>query len=192
MSNKLDKPVLVLNRFYMAIDITTARRALVLMYVNHAETVEVSGGKYDSFDFERWLEHSENAPADSVIQTVSLRIAVPFIIRLYSCSRMPRRKVPLTRKNILIRDGYRCQYCGRTLPPSHLSLDHVIPVSKGGKQTWTNVVCACFDCNGRKGRHSPQEAGMTLRSRPRTPDFTQAIRSKLPPDKPDIWKRFLS
>lgn len=190
MSFKLDKPVLVLNRYYMAIDVATVRRTIILLYVDHAEVIEVAGGRYETLDFQQWLERSRSAPRERVIRTVSFSIAIPMVIRLKICGRLPQRKVSLTRKNILIRDNYICQYCGRKFPPSRLSLDHVVPVSRGGDQTWTNVVCACFECNGRKGGGRPEDVGMKLRKPPRTPDFNQAIRSKLPPDRPDIWKRF--
>ena len=188
----LNKPILVLNRFYMAIDVATVRRAITLLYIQHAEIIEVSGGRYEAYDFEQWLERSKSSPSDAVIRTVSFSIAVPMIMRLMICSRLPQRKVPLTRKNVLIRDNYRCQYCGGKFHPSRLSLDHVVPLSRGGGQTWTNVVCACVECNGRKGERRPADAGMMLRTTPRTPGFTQSIRAKLPPDRPDIWKRFLS
>ena len=192
MSAKLEKSVLVLNRFYMAIDVATVRRAITLLYVQHAEIIEVSGGRYETHNFEQWLERSKDFPADAVIRTVSFSIAVPMIMRMVACSRLPQRRVPLTRKNVLIRDNYRCQYCGERFHPSRLSLDHVVPLSKGGGQAWTNVVCACVECNGKKGERSLTDAGMMLRTKPRTPNFTQSIRAKLPSDRLDIWKRFLS
>jgi 5-methylcytosine-specific restriction endonuclease McrA len=192
VNSKLARPVLVLNKFYMALDVVTARRAIVLLYIDHAEVIEISGGRYETFGFGGWLEKSTRASADNAIHTVSLSIEVPMVVRLKECGRLPQRKVALTRKNVLMRDNHRCQYCGRRLPPSQLSLDHVIPLSRGGRESWTNIVCACFECNSRKGGRNPSEVGMKLRNAPRTPDFNQAIRSKLPPDRPDIWNRFLS
>ena len=192
MNAKLSRPVLVLNKFYMALDVVTARRAVVLLYIDHAEVIEISGGRYETFGFGGWLDKSLHAPEENAIRSVSIQIEVPMVIRLTECGRLPKRKVALTRKNVLMRDNHRCQYCGRRLPPSQLSLDHVIPLSRGGRESWTNIVCACFECNSHKGGRMPGEVGMKLRKDPRTPDFNQAIRSKLPPDRPDIWNRFLS
>lgn len=192
MNAKLDSPVLVLNKFYMALDVVSARRAIVLLYIDHAEVIEISGGRYETYGFDGWVERSARRPSPNSIKTVSLSIEIPMVVRLRSCGRLAQCKVALTRKNILMRDNYRCQYCGKRLAPAELSLDHVIPLSRGGRETWTNIVCSCFECNSTKGELAPKEVGMQLNKPPRTPDFNQAIRSKLPPDRPDIWNRFLS
>ena len=94
------------------------------------------------------------------------RLPVPSVIRLTEYIHIPYERKSLSRKNILLRDHYTCQYCGKIFSPSELTLDHVIPKSRGGSSNWDNLVACCKRCNNRKGRYLPEEAGMRLIKRP--------------------------
>ena len=109
----------------------------------------------------------------AVVVPTSIRVCpgvyLPSVIRLLPKQgrRIPWRAQQVTRKNILVRDGYRCMYCGaKKRDGSELELEHIIPKSKGGKNTWENLVAACAPCNRRKNDRTPEEAGMTLIHRP--------------------------
>ncbi len=122
------------------------------------------------------------------IRTVSKSYPWPSVIKLKDYIRIPYKKIILTRKNILKRDGHRCAYCGRGDLP--LTVDHVIPKSRGGTDTWENLVAACLPCNNRKGDRTPEEAGMKLRIKPYTPNHILFIKSAAGRiDK--AWKPFL-
>lgn len=133
----------MLNASYEPLNITTWRRAVVLLIKGKAEQVE-HNGKYLYSGF-----------------------PLPTVIRLRQYIRVPYKEIPLTRRNILHRDGHSCQYCGYT--GEELTLDHVIPRSRRGGDSWENIVTACVRCNVRKGSRTPEEANMRLRHHPRKP-----------------------
>jgi 5-methylcytosine-specific restriction endonuclease McrA len=111
--------------------------------------------------------------SDLAIRSVNRAFKYPSVIRLFEYVRLPFRQVSLSRANIFRRDGNRCQYCGST---QNLTIDHVVPRSQGGKDTWTNLVTACHDCNTEKGSRTPEQAGMKLRIQPFRPSFLMFIR----------------
>ena len=122
------------------------------------------------------------------LRTVTQAFPWPSIIRLSRFVRIPYKKVVLTRKNILRRDAYKCAYCGRGDLP--LTIDHVIPKSKGGRDTWENLVCACTLCNNKKGDRTPLEAKMDLLTKPFKPShimFIKNVVGKLD----ENWKPYL-
>jgi 5-methylcytosine-specific restriction endonuclease McrA len=143
---RLQKPVLVLNASYEPINICAARRALVLI-----------------------LKGVASAEEHSSMHVHSARNAVPLpsVIRLLEYRRIPHQTRALSRKNILMRDRYTCQYCHRSSPGVDLTLDHVVPRSRSGETTWENLVACCHQCNNRKGNRTPEEAGMRLSKAPR-------------------------
>jgi len=142
----LQTPVLVLNATYEPVNVCAARRALVLVLKGAALAEEES---------------------PRLIHSSSLAIRVPSVIRLLEYRRIPFQARALSRKNILIRDRHTCQYCGRVLPASELTLDHVIPRSQSGNSAWENLVACCHPCNNRKGDRTPESAGMKLLRSPR-------------------------
>ncbi|MHC5037422.1 MAG: HNH endonuclease [Planctomycetota bacterium] len=193
----LDSSVLVLNRHYTAVHVVNARRAFCLLFKQIAEVISVQNEQYLSFDFESWKELSalrDNFPGEEteVVRTVSFEILVPRIIRLLFYDKLPRHDVRFNRRNIFARDGNRCQYCGRRFSTTELSLDHVIPRSLGGQSTWENLVCACTECNARKGGRLPAAAGMRLRRQPVKPKRNPVFRISLGSKKYRSWKQFLS
>jgi 5-methylcytosine-specific restriction endonuclease McrA len=192
----LDGSVLVLNKFFMAVHVISARRAFCLLFKELAEVVAIDDGQYVSFDFASWREVSQarlrfKEPDDDYVRTVHFEIQVPRIIRLLAYDRLPRQKVKFNRRNLFARDGNRCQYCGRRFATSELSLDHVVPRIQGGRATWDNIVCACLKCNVRKGGRTPAQAGIRLIREPVEPRTSPALRLKLSHRKYRSWKAFL-
>ncbi len=183
-SHALDASVLVLNKFFMAVHVVSVRRAFCLLFKDLAEVITLDDGRYLSYDFQSWREVSEarsrfKDPDDDFIRTVHFEIQVPRVIRLLGYDRLPRQKVKFNRRNIFARDGNRCQYCGKRFPTNELSLDHVLPRSRGGQATWENIVCACLKCNVRKGGRTPWEAGMRLIREPVQPRTSPSLRRQI-------------
>jgi 5-methylcytosine-specific restriction endonuclease McrA len=113
------------------------------------------------------------------------------VVRLLYYDRLPKQTIRFNRRNIFARDTNRCQYCGKKFPTSELSLDHVIPRSRGGETNWENVVCSCVKCNVRKGGRTPQEANMHLIKQPVKPKRSPLLSVKLGNPKYQSWKSFL-
>ena len=111
---------------------------------------------------------------DKYINTVYRTFVYPSIVRLSLFVRVPFKKIILSRKNILRRDNHRCQYCGST---SALTIDHIIPKSRGGDDTWENLVVACIKCNNKKSDRTPEEAKMSLRTKPKKPSHITFIKN---------------
>jgi 5-methylcytosine-specific restriction endonuclease McrA len=165
---QLNAKVLVLNRSYLPVHVTSVRRAMSLLYQDIARAVDE---QYRTFDFASWSDLRVTIHQES-IGLVNRLIRVPRVVLLLGYDRIPRRSVRFSRFNVYVRDRYSCQYCGRRLSRSELNLDHVVPRSLGGSSTWDNVVCSCHRCNRIKGGRTPEEAGMHLRRRPFKPGWT--------------------
>ncbi len=168
VASVLNTKVLVLNRSFLPIQVTSVRRAFSLLYQGLAEAVNA---QYQTFDFDSWSALSVSMHEDT-IGMVNRVIRVPRVILLVSYDRLPRRQVRFSRFNIYARDRNTCQYCGQRFPRSELNLDHVIPRSQGGTSHWENVVCSCHVCNRRKGGRTPEQARMRLLQPPRQPQWT--------------------
>lgn len=168
--------VLVLNALYVPIAIVPPRRAVDMMMRGVAEGV------------------GEGVAA--VMRTPTTVFKVPSILRLRYYRNIPRRRIPWTRRGVFRRDRYTCIYCGitpgqkrngRVLTPSDFTIDHIVPVSRGGESTWNNTACACKWCNRKKGNRLPQEAGMKLLWEPRVPRVGDTILTTVP----DEWRIYL-
>jgi len=122
------------------------------------------------------------------LRSVSRTMPFPSIVRLSFYVRVPYKKIVLSRKNIIRRDGHQCQYCGRG--EVTLTVDHVIPRSKGGNDSWENLVAACVGCNNRKGDRTPSEAGVKLQRKPIRPSHVMFIRHFVG-IVDDNWKPYL-
>lgn len=164
----LNTKVLVLNRSYLPIHVTSVRRAFALLYQGVARAVDE---QYRTFDFDSWRDLAVEVHHER-LGVVGGFIRVPRVLLLIAYERVPKRHVRFSRFNIYARDGNTCQYCGVRFARTELNLDHVIPRSRGGVSTWENVVCSCHACNRHKGGRSPEEAGMQLIRRPRRPEWT--------------------
>ena len=196
LGDGLNAKVLVLNKLYVAVRVISAKHAFTLLAREAAEVIHADEGTYANYDFESWTEVSElrrefEPDKHDWVRTVRFEIAVPRIIRLLGYDRLPSQGVKLNRRNLFARDRNRCQYCGNLFPTSELSIDHVVPRSQGGPDTWENLVCACVRCNARKGGRTPAQARMTLVNKPVRPRRNPLITLKLGNEKYASWKAFL-
>ena len=137
---------LVLNASFEPINVCTERRAVVMIFKGVARMEEHNGH----------MLHSQR-----------IEMHAPAVIRLTEYRHIPFERRSLSRKNILLRDHSCCQYCGKQFAPSELTLDHIVPRSRGGESAWDNLVACCKRCNHRKGNRTPEESGMNLLRRPR-------------------------
>ena len=171
VQERLQRPVLVLNASYEPINVCAARRALVLLLKGVASIEEQGAGSVHS------SRHT---------------VRVPSVIRLLDYRRIPHQTRALSRKNILLRDRYTCQYCHKTLPSGELTLDHVMPRSRSGDSSWENLVACCIVCNNRKGSRTPEEAGMKLARAPRPFSLhTSRHLMRLLARSDDQWRKYL-
>ncbi|MBN1788157.1 MAG: HNH endonuclease [Sedimentisphaerales bacterium] len=188
--------VLVLNKYYMPLRIVNVKRALCMLCRELVEVISYEQGQYYNYDFESWLDISKlrrsfEPHEHDWIATVNFHIAVPRIVRLLFYDRLPRNDVKFNRRNIFARDANRCQYCGKKFPTSELSLDHIIPKKMGGKADWENLVCACTNCNAKKGGRTPKQAGLTLIKPPKKPRHNPTVHLHLSNERYHSWKQFL-
>ena len=164
-------PTLVLDNGYQPHRVVSWQRAVTMLFAGKVEVVE-------EYDHE--------------ICSVSLRLKVPAVVRLRRRLGRRRQIVKFSRNNVLARDKFRCQYCGRRLSACDLSLDHVVPRSAGGRTTWENIVACCHPCNDRKANRTPAEAGMTLRSKPTRPVMLPFYAPRFPAEAvPEPWTNWL-
>jgi 5-methylcytosine-specific restriction endonuclease McrA len=192
MSMYLNQPVLVLNRLWQAVNVCSAKRALILLFQGHAHVVVGDNdGAFQTFNFNQWQDFSIQQPHSESIRSVSFKIRVPRVILLVVFDRFPKKEVKFTRHNIFERDQNTCQYCGSAFDRKDLNLDHVIPRDRGGPTTWENIVCSCISCNTRKANRTPQEAGLHLIRKPKRPKWRPFIQVNLGLHCHDSWKHFI-
>ncbi len=169
--DRLHQPVLVLNASFEPINVCAARRAMVLVLKGVASAEELS--------------HVD-------VHSSRHTLKMPSVIRLLEYRRIPHQTRALSRKNILMRDRYTCQYCHKTLNSNELTLDHVIPRSRAGESSWENLVACCNPCNNRKGSRTPEEAGMKLSKAPRPFSLhTSRHLMRMLGKSDDNWRKYL-
>jgi 5-methylcytosine-specific restriction endonuclease McrA len=183
----VNSQVLVLNKSFLPVHITSVKRAFCLLYAGMAKAVNA---QYETFDYESWsritLERN-----DETIGLVDRVIKIPRVILLMAYDRVPKRRVRFSRYNIFARDKSTCQYCGHRFSRSELNLDHVVPRSQGGTSTWENVVCSCHECNRKKGGRTPAEARMKLIAHPHKPAWTPPFNLSMQQFVRKEWAPFL-
>lgn len=185
----LNRQVLVLNKYWVAVHICTVRRAISLLF---QELARVVTDDFQTHDFESWRELSiYGRNADSIIHATTFQMMMPQVIVLNHYHRCPPRTVRFNRRNIFMRDKYTCQYCGCKPRKDELSIDHVIPSSRGGKTDWENVVLACTKCNTSKGSRLPQECGMIPNKPPKKPSWVASFQPILTGDDQTLWQKFI-
>ncbi len=186
----LTVPVLLLNAYFAPVSLTTARRAIVLLYGGAGRALDESG---ETHDFPRWRDLPVREEVDDAIPILGGALRVPRVLHLQRYDRVPRPVVRLTRRNVMLRDEHTCQYCTRRLPVRELNLDHVMPRCRGGMDSWENLVTSCRSCNLRKGRRTPAEADMRLLRRPRKPRWSTTAQILLTQKRPySEWEPFLA
>jgi 5-methylcytosine-specific restriction endonuclease McrA len=164
----LHRPTLVLNRNWQPVNVTTVARALVLVWNESARVVDT-----ESFQLYDWSDWAKLKPSEGelFIQAVTMRLKVPEVVTLNGYDRLPTASVSFSRRNIFKRDHYACQYCGLQPGTDELTIDHVVPRSRGGGSSWENCVLACVSCNKKKADRTPDEAHMRLKHVPVRPDW---------------------
>jgi 5-methylcytosine-specific restriction endonuclease McrA len=187
----LDRSALVLNRHWTPIQTTTVREAIGLVVKGSARIIEPD--TFETFDLFTWADVSraKACAPDGMIRSVRLSIVAPEVIVLTTYAGLGERSVVFSRRNLFKRDHYACQYCGSQPGPAELTVDHVMPKSRGGSSTWDNCVLACVECNKRKANRTPAEARMHLRKTPRKPSW-KALAAVSPRIRRESWDKFLS
>ncbi len=164
----LHAPVLLLNQNFEPLTVLKLRRAITLLLL----------GKVDLIENDR----------NRSLHSVNIEIPFPSVLRLKYYVQIKRKEIPLNKKNIIKRDNNECQYCGKK--GGQMTTDHIIPKALGGEDSWENLVCACLECNNRKGNRTLQAANMRLRKKPKKPSyFTFVLREIGTPD--DRWRPYL-
>lgn len=180
--------VLVLNRSFFPVNVTTVKHAFCMLYRGAARAVD---NQYKTFDYESWSQIAVEQ-REEAIGLVNSLIKIPWVIMLVAYDRIPKTQVRFTRANIFARDRSTCQYCGKNFSRNELSIDHVIPRSYGGISVWENVVCCCFSCNKKKGGKTPKQAGMKLLLPPCKPRWTPLNRVSFQDLKRKEWLPFIT
>lgn len=184
--SSLDRFVLVLNRSWIPVHVTTVRRAICLLYQEVAQVI--APDTLETFRFEDWVCSGRSVVA---IETTSLPVPVPEVIQLFRYNKVPTHEAPFTRQNLYHRDNFTCQYCERQESSARMSIDHVMPRSKGGLTTWENCVLACTRCNAQKADRTLKETGFRLRRKPRRPRWTPYM-NLAQKDRLSSWRRFIA
>lgn len=167
-ADKLSQPVLILNVNYEPLHVCNTKRAISLVFQGKAEIILNGRG---------------------TIRSANLEFDMPSVIRLGYMVKRPRLPISLTKREVLRRDSYTCQYCGRQA--HFLTIDHVVPRRLGGQHIWTNVVAACPQCNRRKGGKTPETANMRLLNKPYEPSPTAYYRFGHHLDQNQEWEEFI-
>ena len=193
MPPRLDHRVLVLNRLWQPVNIVGVLRAMNLLFRGRASVVHSDESGHRVFSATEWVAHSLAVPPPEAqaIRSPCIVLRMPRVLLLGAYDRVPRREIRFSRRNVYLRDGHQCQYCGRGFREEELNLDHVVPRDVGGKTSWENIVTACVRCNSRKANRLPEQAGMTLRRPPTKPKWRLVVASSLAPEELDSWREFL-
>jgi 5-methylcytosine-specific restriction endonuclease McrA len=180
--------VLVLNRNFQPVHITSVKRGFSMLYQGIARAID---DQYRLYDFSNWAELAV-ARDDDCISTIARPLRIPRVLVLSAFEKLPQIRVRLTRMNIYARDENTCQYCGKKGKRGELNIDHVVPRTLGGRTTWDNVVCSCITCNLKKGGRTPEQAGLRLSKKPVRPRWTPMFRGNGRVGPHRSWIPFLS
>ena len=181
---------LVLNKAWIPVHIVVWKKAMSLIYQEHANALDRD---FLSYPFKYWLEFSRvNGHDYAVAHSARLAIAIPEIVVLTKYNKLPPRDVKYSRENVFQRDKYKCQYCGNVFTLSNLTVDHIIPRDAGGKSVWHNITTACKTCNNFKANRTPAQAHMTLLKKPVKPQWLNPItHARGKTHICESWKRFM-
>ena len=182
----LQRPTLVLNRNWQAVNIATVARALTLVWNENARVVDPDS--YQLFEWTGWATLKPDS--DLFVRSARQNFRVPEVIALTHFDKLPTSTVTFSRRNIFKRDRFTCQYCGCQPTPDELTIDHVLPRSHGGTSTWENCVLACVDCNHSKADRTPEQAGLKLRREPIRPAWNPVY--SYSNVRIESWRKFIS
>lgn len=187
--NILNGKVLVLNKYYQAVHITTVQKAICHLYKGTANVITLD---WCVHSFCEWVKVSRFHNNGRLVRSPGMSIVAPEAIILSRFDQLPQTDIVFTRSNLFVRDEYTCQYCGKSVKSAkERSVDHIVPRSRGGRTIWQNVVLCCKKCNLKKGDKMLEEAGMALLRKPRAPRWQHIMMEEFPPDKKRDWKKFL-
>lgn len=193
MPGILSQPVLVMNKSWAPIGTVSLQRAIIMLFSEtddgqpKAKIVEPSS--YATFTWDDWSKLKPMA-TDEVIRAANVVFRCPEVIVLTSYDKMPKPKVHFSRRTLFKRDKFCCQYCNINPGTENMTIDHVMPKSRGGPTSWENCVAACVECNARKANRTPEEANMKLHKSPKKPAFHLFKSDLLKPVK--SWSAFVS
>jgi hypothetical protein len=193
----LNDSVLVLNKHLLAVQVTTVRDAIIALVAGRAKVIDQ---EYQQFSWDQWAIRTPKILATNIdsytgiVHSPSVNIVAPQVIVAIECEYLETtiRSVRYSRRNVFQRDGMICQYCGKKCSKDESTIDHVYPRSRGGKNSWANVVTCCISCNAEKGDKTLEELGWTLRSKPTVPRWKSHIGRPFSTEKKKYWERFLS
>lgn len=187
----LQRPVLVLNKRWVPVQVTTVKEAIGLVAKGSAKIIDPTD--FSSVDLVTWNDVSKvKARVEgNSIRSQYLSLVPPEVIVLTKYEGQGEKSVVFSRRNIFKRDKYTCQYCGVQPGPEELTIDHIMPKSRGGGGSWENCVLACVECNKKKANRTPDEAGMKLRKVPKKPSW-KSLGHLHPRDRKQSWSAFLS
>jgi 5-methylcytosine-specific restriction endonuclease McrA len=186
----IEGSVLVLNKSWIAVNMASVRRAISLVFRDCAKVV--STDDYSTYTFEDWVKTDGNGDGQhQFVRAVNFKFRVPEVIVLTSYGGIPRKDMVLTRKAVFERDGNVCQYCGRKMRREKLTIDHIVPRSRGGGDSWSNLVLACLECNARKRNKTPEEVGMKLLHKPAKPRWLPHVGLGQAALKKTSWRKFV-
>lgn len=192
MNNVLEELVLVLNKYYLAIKVYTVRAAICDLSACKALVIEED---YTTYDLKQWIEFSKKVQQDRcTIHSPSTSIYIPYVVYLFKISTRRLEKydinqVKYSRKNVIQRDNYTCQYCGKSIGP--MTVDHIVPRSKGGQSNWDNLVACCKRCNSQKGDKTLDQLGWNLIQQPIVPQWKSYTDKRFDSIRNKHWLPFL-
>lgn len=200
----LSKTVLLLNKYYLALQVTTVDSAIGALAKGKAQVVTENYRTYDIYEWNEWCREnkSELSKYEGLVRSPSLYLFAPQVIRVPDCEYHTNivKTVKYSRRNVFQRDNHKCVYCENKRPEmidncrgdKALTLDHVIPRSKGGKSSWSNIVTACKWCNADKGDKLLEEIGWTLHTKPVQPKWRSHVGTPFNRIKKKYWENFLN
>ena len=193
MGKHLTLPTLILNSSWQPISVASVRHAIVKVTSGLARFLDDES--YILYDMENWMGLPVPPGREGMGLPHGIQMRVPEVVVLRKYDRFPEREVNLTRRNLLVRDKFQCQYTGKRVSASEATIDHINPQSRGGRTTWDNVVIACVDANRKKADKTPEEAGMNLLNPPRKPEwspiYSRFARLTAASRIPQSWYKFI-
>jgi len=194
MTLVINTPTLVLNKSLNAICVEPFKKTLNKVFRSRAKFIDDE--TYRHLSWEEWFDLF-SVPIDDDedygykwINANKFKVRLPEVVVLSEYNKIPHTRVRLTRRNLLIRDGYRCQYTGKKVTSKTGTIDHMFPKCRGGKTEWSNVVISTFDVNVKKGNRTPEEAGLKLHKKPGEPRW-HPLYAYADKYKPESWKKFV-